>query len=54
VTMRVHLRLGTRHAVRYACGTGRRWGSQTVTSAAKAAMVTCRGCLRTRAARAAD
>lgn len=36
----------------YACGVGRRWSSQQITSSASHRVVTCRGCRRTHAYRA--
>lgn len=39
-----HWRVGGR----YACGVGRRWASQDITSTTGRARVTCRGCRRSR------
>lgn len=46
----VHLRT----AGGYACGTGRRWLSQRISSVIGRDRVTCRACIRTRAFRALE
>lgn len=48
---RTHLAIGNG---RYACGVGRRWSSQTITSTRRSADVTCRACHRTHAYRDAN